>query len=648
MMTASKPGSAYSEADALLVSGDIEGSLETLAKIADGRPRWPAGLAWRVGVVHYLLRGSPRDALAELSKGDLNGENTADESLLLSWLSSTHWALGDLSACAGFADRAFRAAQASDDDRAKAAAHICLAMRAMLAGDRVGNSAHYVKALRYATVAGDTVQLIRVRMNRSCHFETEGNYEEALNEMRHAVRLAEEIGNPVLLGVALTNEGDTLNLLGRLGEAASRFRRAIQLCQQVGSSKVCFGLVSLGDVQRRRGQPALARAAYEEAIPVAEEHGHTQILVDALAGLAEIMCDTDVQQAAELAERAEKAAVGPFLTRALVAQAKVTLAAGDPERAAQLAAGAESSARSHRDRAGVARALEIQAQACSDWDRAGRYLTEARSVWTDLGAVFDAERVTVALGDHTPVAAGAVVIKTLGRFEVSIDGKPLPPSAWQSRKARDLLRLLVARRGRPSAREELVDLLWSDETGVTQERRMHRLAVALSIVRGVVDSSRPSSSDSVVIADGTSVALDVSRMNVDLETFMRQAERGLRLHRAGRTEEGLAVLIAAEGRYSGDFMEDEPYEPWATVPREQARAVYLRVGRVLAETAVAEGDTDEAIHYLLRILAVDSFDEQSHLDLVDAYALAGRHGEGRRARERYVAAMAEIGVQIRT
>jgi DNA-binding SARP family transcriptional activator len=125
---------------------------------------------------------------------------------------------------------------------------------------------------------------------------------------------------------------------------------------------------------------------------------------------------------------------------------------------------------------------------------------------------------------------------------------------------------------------------------------------------------------------------------------MRQAEHGLRLCRDGRLDEGRAILTGAESLYTGDFLEDEPYDDWSAIPREQARATYLRVGRTLADCARKHGQTDEAIHYLLRILAMDAYDEQSHRNLIDSYAQAGRHGEARRARDRYTAAMREIGV----
>ncbi|WP_155372814.1 tetratricopeptide repeat protein [Catellatospora vulcania] len=535
MVKQSTPDISLESVDALMLAGDIDATLAALDELRQLVGAGAPALAWRTGVVHYLLRGSPREALAGMQRADLGAEQTTDEAILLGWLASAHWALGDMAACADHAVRAGAAAERCDDDRARAAAHVALGLQAMLAGDRIAYAAHHTKALRFASSAGDIIQQIRIRMNQASHHAEEAQFDDALTALGIAVRLAESSGNEVLLAVALSNEGDAMNALGRLAEAEKRFRRSIEICQRMESAKICFGLLGLGDVLRRRGQHALARAAYEEVGPLAEQHGQIQVLVAALAGMSDILADTDSATAVELATRARAEAVGPFMTVATLALARATLAGGDREAAARLADQAQAQARTHRDRVGVARALEMQAQTCDEWERAGRHLAEARAIWTDIGAGIDADRVMLALA-RLPVvtsetyidanlaaerlaAAGLPTaalhragdpssrasIRTLGRFEVMVAGKVMPPAAWQSRKARDLLRLLVARRGRPATREELTELLWADEPVSGTDRRGHRLAVALSIIRGVVDSAG-SAADSVVLADGGSHA----------------------------------------------------------------------------------------------------------------------------------------------
>ncbi len=47
------------------------------------------------------------------------------------------------------------------------------------------------------------------------------------------------------------------------------------------------------------------------------------------------------------------------------------------------------------------------------------------------------------------------------------------------------------------------------------------------------------------------------------------------------------LLRAAEAAYSGDFLEEDVYADWAAGMREEARALYVRVARVLAERGKA-------------------------------------------------------------
>lgn len=102
---------------------------------------------------------------------------------------------------------------------------------------------------------------------------------------------------------------------------------------------------------------------------------------------------------------------------------------------------------------------------------------------------------------------------------------------------------------------------------------------------------------------------------------------------------------AVSAAYTGDFLANDPYEDWAVGRREEARAAYLHIARVLAQTAAATGDADAAARYLLRILERDPYDEGAHLSLARTMAAAGRHGEARRVYRAYWARMEEIGVE---
>lgn len=238
-------------------------------------------------------------------------------------------------------------------------------------------------------------------------------------------------------------------------------------------------------------------------------------------------------------------------------------------------------------------------------------------------------------------AAGgfAPAIRTLGAFTVLLDGRPVPLRAWQSRKARDVLKILVARRGRPVRRDVLMEALWPEQDPALTA---NRLSVALSILRTVLDPGRSEGTEPVVLADRYAVSLASGRVEVDVEGFLALAANGLARWQQGLQEEAQPMLEAAERAYAGDFLEEDADAEWAVPLREEARAAYLAVAESLASESI---DPERAVVYRLRMLERDPFDERSHLALIAGLTALGRHGEALRSHRRYLERMHEIGIE---
>ena len=681
------------EGEARQVKGDWQGALECFHRAAGTKRLLAPGLAWRTGLIHYMRSELDR-ALEVFRRARLDGAPDADQALLLAWTATVHFLWNEADACREAAERALAAATACGDDRALAAAHTAMALLAALEGDRAANDAHYLRALQAAERAGDVLHLARIRANLGSRSTEEGFYREALVELEAAMRLAELSGYAAFLALAQTNRGEAQLGLGRLDEAVAELEAAKVTYQRMGSHKVAYPLGDLGLVYRERGDLALAKAAYEEAASFAELSGDLQGLVPALAGLARVLAGDEPARAAELADRALGYGPGMAWVEAQLAASWVALAAGEPEQAAAAAAAAATAAGTRRDRAGLAEALELRALAAPDPAEELPRLREAASIWAAIGnrlgqarnalaqarlagsaagdrgtsgfpggpggvrgarspAVEQAERHLRALGVRVgaEVAAGLlravaapprdpVRIQALGGFRVLRAGEPVPVQDWQSRKARELLKVLVARRGHAVPREALMEALWPDEDPA---RLSNRLSVALSTVRTVLDPQRRYASDRFLQADKHIVGLD--HVPIDVEEFLAAAAAGLDRFTRGEQTEALSLLASAETTYTGDFLEDDPYEDWAVSLREEARAVYLAVARTLARTAATAGNHDLAVRYHLRILERDAYDEEAHLGLVATLAAAGRHGEARRRYRIYGQKMDELGVE---
>ena len=659
------------------IRGDWEGALACFARASAEVKELEAGIAWRAGLIHHL-RGNLDEAAAVYARGRLDGSAPREEALLLAWHASLDWLRGDLEACRDRGSRAHEIAARTGDSQALAAAHTVLALIAAHEGDRAANEMHYLRALDHAERAGDVLQIIRVRTNRGSRRMEEADHAEAIAELDVALRLADLAGFAFFQALALSNRGAARLQLGRFEEAIGDLEAAKAVYQRIGSREISYPLCHLGEIYRVRGDLALARAAFEEAAVKASEAGDVQALVPALAGLARVLASEEPERAGEVAAEAVGHGPGMAYVGALLSAADVELARGRRARAAELAAMAAAEARARRDRAGLAEALELEAASFDDPDKARSRVEEAIAVWREIGSPLgiaraelrlarllgpderrtlaeDAGRRLRSLGARGQAAVAArlvagsetaraspLAIESLGRFRVVRDGVPIPLAAWQSKKARDLLKLLVARRGRPTPRDVLVEALWPDGDPA---RVGNRLSVALSTLRSVLDPERRSDPDRFVTAGREAIGLELENLDVDVERFLAEATAGLELRRRGEVDAARERLAAAEAVYAGDFLEEDAYEDWAVALREEARSMYIAVARELAAAALARGELDLAARYLLRSLEKDPYDEEAHLTLVALLASGGRHGEARRAYRGYAARMGEISVE---
>lgn len=656
------------EGEARQVLGDWAGAERCFDRIIPPTGEIDPGVAWRLGQIHHL-RGQTDLAVATYSRGRIDGRHLADEGMLQAWWAGVHWVRGEFEECRRLAAAAHDAARRAGDSRALAAAHTVLAMLAASDSDPRGNASHYLRALDYAEQAGDLLQVIRIRVNRGSHHNGEANYALAIAELDIALELSARAGFAIYRGLALNNRGEALLRLGRLDEAIGELEASREVFQRLDSKRAAQPLAGLGEVYRERGDLATARACYEEAITMVGDAKDLQALVPALSGLARVLAEEEPDRAVELAQLARRAvSFGPVLGQsgALVALGWVALHSGDPVGATDAADEAAALCRRRRDRCGLADALELLA-AANQGD-----VHEVLNIRREIGDPLGEARAELMLARRTSgpesrelalrarerfLAAGAtrhaaealavseqtgppaVRIECLGGFRVLRDGKAVQLNEWPSKKARDLLKILVTKRCRPTARAQLLDLLWPDED---ESVASPRLSVALSTVRSVLDPEKKYPADRYVGADRATAWLDGDQIAVDVEAFLRDARAGLDTADAGRSTR---LLRAAEASYSGDFLEEDLYADWAAGLREEARALYVRVARQLAARATAGHDHDAAAGYLLRVLQRDQYDERAHLGLVTSLVASGAHGEARRAYRTYSLRMGELDVE---
>ena len=308
--------------------GDLESAERLYRTIGDGDGPLPARIALRLGYLQYV-RGEVSEALTTFARAIEDDARPETVAALRSWEASAHYMRGDSDAARSVAETARRLAEEADDARSSATVHTVLAMIAALDGDRSTNDVHYLRALEYADRAGDVMQTIRIRSNRSSHFLEEGDLDAALAELDIALRLADMSGYDVWRAMALTNRGECLLLQGSLDESARELVQAEATFRRIGSAHEKYTQMVLGDVHATRGDRVLARVAYERAIELAEAQADAQALVHVCASLSALVADVDAELVARLTERVDGLASPAGQSRIWLAHARVGLARGD-------------------------------------------------------------------------------------------------------------------------------------------------------------------------------------------------------------------------------------------------------------------------------------------------------------------------------
>jgi DNA-binding SARP family transcriptional activator len=655
--------------NALWLAGDWDAAAEAFARAerASGPSLAPA-VAWRWGALS-VLRGDTQHAESMLRGARRNDPPGADDAQVLAWLASVLVSTGRVDEADEIAVAALGLATECADEQARASALLVRGLLGwILHGDADAGRHDHLAAIAAATNAGDALQCARIQLNLATRALVDGDYAQTIRHADEALTVASV--HAIFRARALAHKGEAMLRQGHLDHARVAAADALDDYTVVAPARVSSAQILLAEIYRQRGDLVSARMYYERVLQAAEKADESHLLLEGHVGLALVLARDDPAAAAGHVDAAEARATGVDRATALNARAWLALCAADADTALDVARRAETLAREAGDRPALATALELAAAAQTPPDAAG--LRAALAIWLDIGDPIASARAALAIavagGDEPGLvrarrdlaAFGAAAnlgvagvlsnaaradarpsIVTLGRFAVTVAGRAVPSGAWQSRKARDLLKLLVSRAGRPMTRDAAAEALWPD---AEPDVLSNRLSVALSIVRRILDPERRGEADEHIGADKRSIVLRPDRVQVDVVAFLDAAADGARLAARGDWAAAEERLRIADDLYAGDFLEGDRYEDWAQECREQARSSALTTARLLARAAARRDDDEGVARQLLRLLERDSYDEDAWTALIGAQLRLRRHGEARHLHEAYSRRMAELGV----
>ena len=195
-------------------------------------------------------------------------------------------------------------------------------------------------------------------------------------------------------------------------------------------------------------------------------------------------------------------------------------------------------------------------------------------------------------------------LSLLGKLQIKYDGRSTVDNLAVKEQA---LLAYLAMRGRPCTRDELADLLWGD---VSPKKARTSLRVALAGLRKHLPDALALVDDRVGFAGEVHLWLDVAAFRAAAPADEVDALR--------------PILDLYRGHFLADFNVDAAsFEEWVQTERARLQQEASRALLRLAETLLASGEPEEAVHVLRHCLSLDPLEESAHRHLMLALSHAG-------------------------
>jgi LuxR family transcriptional regulator, maltose regulon positive regulatory protein len=230
----------------------------------------------------------------------------------------------------------------------------------------------------------------------------------------------------------------------------------------------------------------------------------------------------------------------------------------------------------------------------------------------------------------------------LGPLEIERDGEAVTDPDLRRERVRALLAFLVSHR--TTTRAAIVAALWPD---LDEKAAANNLRVTLTYLLRLLEPWRSARESAYFVRfDGQAVSLFTGdRLRIDLDQFDDHVARAARAEADGTPSLALGHHLAAVELYRGELHEGVPDADWLMLEREHFRARFVAAATRAGQLLVGRGDPDQAEPVARRVVEVDPWAEEAYGVLVAVALARGDRSAARRALDRALAALTDLGVE---
>ncbi|MBE0684663.1 MAG: tetratricopeptide repeat protein, partial [Anaerolineaceae bacterium] len=170
-------------------------------------------------------------------------------------------------------------------------------------------------------------------------------------------------------------------------------------------------------------------------------------------------------------------------------------------------------------------------------------------------------------------------------------------------------KILIANRGKVVTSEQLIEILWPDDSFETARRRLH---VRISQLRSLLQDKK-----SLVQTVNGGYIYQVDETSwLDVDQFQSYLEEGAVLQEQSHQIEAIKVLEQARELYRGELLAEDLYAEWTFHQRESLRETFINLLIELSESYAQQGRYRLAIARTRQALAKDPLRETIYARLM--------------------------------
>ncbi len=509
------------------------------------------------------------------------------------------------------------------------------------------------EANRLAVVTESSRQEATTLCNIGTTYGAIGQSSIALEYFARGLKLHEKNGNLRSQALVLKNISEQHNQIGEFSMALTECLRSLKLFQSIGDRQgQAVALRAIGSTLQYVQQYESAYTYLARSVSLGEELLEHHELLASLQALANLQTQLgQLEEATEVFERIVGiASAVDMRTLAHESLAKTYKSLGRAKesryhREAYLELIREHYSPEQRERVKHLVAQFEYEQSLFEAERSGLNAEDMVEATDALRRASELKADTVTKGVMSAGLPGSDTrdsissldplvtnfeVRTLGGFELIVDGKAITNEDWQRKKARDVFKILLLNYGRSVATEELIELVWPESKLKNPEPSLWN---ATSCIRRVLEPGMKSQMASryIMVVDKT-YRLDLgTNVTIDFHDFKSLVARA---QSAKNDSDRRDALERAIDLYSGDFLVEDLKAEWSAFERMLLKEQYIDALMSLAKLSRREGNRALALKLATKVLEVDQTFETAYELVLGIYREEGQAADSAKLIER--------------